>query len=228
MQPVKRSEINRLLAQAVEFLKECRFALPPFAFWTPDDWTHKGPECDEIRRNMLGWDVTDFGLGRYAQDGLLLFTLRNGNVNNPEDHKTYCEKIIICQAGQRCPLHFHWNKIEDVIACAGADVAMRLYNSGRDEAPDRRSPVRVSLDGVVTQLAAGGKLVLSAGRSITLTPGLYHEFWAEGGPCLIGEVSAVNDDTADNRFADAIGRFPKIEEDEQPLYYLCNEYPPAG
>ena len=35
----------------------------------------------------------------------------------------------------------------------------------------------------------------------------------------------TNDDNADNRFYDTVGRFPDIEEDEAPLYLLCNEYP---
>ena len=34
-----------------------------------------------------------------------------------------------------------------------------------------------------------------------------------------------NDDTTDNRFHDAVGRFPAIEEDEPPYRLLCNEYP---
>ena len=44
---------------------------------------------------------------------------------------------------------------------------------------------------------------------------------------LIGEVSAVNDDKTDNCFAEKMGRFPKIEEDEPALHLLCNEYPLA-
>ena len=36
-----------------------------------------------------------------------------------------------------------------------------------------------------------------------------------------------NDDNTDNNFYDKVGRFPAIEEDEAPLYYLCNEYPAA-
>ena len=37
----------------------------------------------------------------------------------------------------------------------------------------------------------------------------------------------VNDDNADNRFYEPQGRFPTIEEDEEPLYPLCFEYPEA-
>ena len=35
----------------------------------------------------------------------------------------------------------------------------------------------------------------------------------------------LNDDAKDNRFLESVGRFPEIEEDEEPLYFLCNEYP---
>jgi D-lyxose ketol-isomerase len=42
---------------------------------------------------------------------------------------------------------------------------------------------------------------------------------------LVGEVSVVNDNKSDNRFYDPIGRFPKIEEDESPLYLLVSDYP---
>lgn len=62
------------------------------------------------------------------------------------------------------------------------------------------------------------------GQSITFEPYMYHTFWAEGGDCLAGEVSTVNDDTADNRFHEPLGRYPQIEEDEAAEYLLCNEY----
>jgi D-lyxose ketol-isomerase len=42
---------------------------------------------------------------------------------------------------------------------------------------------------------------------------------------MAGEVSSVNDDKTDNRFLEAPGRFPKIDEDEPPAFLLCSEYP---
>ncbi|MBC7959558.1 MAG: D-lyxose/D-mannose family sugar isomerase [Vallitaleaceae bacterium] len=30
-----------------------------------------------------------------------------------------------------------------------------------------------------------------------------------------------------NRYYEVVGRFPVIEEDEKPLYPLCNEFPKA-
>jgi len=224
---MKRSEINAILAWSKKFMAKHRFNLPPFAFWTPRDWARKGHECDEIRRNMLGWDITDFGLGRFEKLGLLLFTIRNGNYSDPTDRKPYAEKIMIVRDGQVCPLHFHWKKIEDIINRAGGELVIQLYNSTRSEGVDRRKPVKVSLDGVVRTVRAGGKVVLKPGESVTLVQGMYHKFWARKGAVLIGEVSAVNDDTCDNRFAKPVGRFPKIEEDEPAMHLLGNEYPKA-
>ena len=72
-------------------------------------------------------------------------------------------------------------------------------------------------------------MVLKAGESITLTPRMYHKFWAgeDGGVLVCGEVSTINDDMIDNRFAEKVSRFAKIEEDELPLRLLGNEYPCA-
>jgi D-lyxose ketol-isomerase len=40
----------------------------------------------------------------------------------------------------------------------------------------------------------------------------------------VGEVSKVNDDWTDNHFLDGVGRFPDIDEDEEPLYLLAMDY----
>ena len=96
-------------------LAEHRFELPDFLFFTPEEWETKGHEYDEIRDNMLGWDVTDYGEGDYAHLGLALITIRNGNVHDPKYTKCYAEKIMMCKPGQVSPMHFHWNKMEDII-----------------------------------------------------------------------------------------------------------------
>lgn len=51
--------------------------------------------------------------------------------------------------------------------------------------------------------------------------------WLSTGDVLIGEVSMCNDDNTDNCFNPPVGRFPEIEEDEEPYRLLCNEYPEA-
>jgi len=222
---MKRSEINGIMRGTLSFLEEMKFRLPPFAYYAPAQWKTLGPEYDEVRENMLGWDITDFGRGDYARYGLFLFTLRNGNPANPDCKKPYAEKILIVREKQATPMHFHWHKMEDIINRGGGNMMIQLYNS----APDGSladTPVTVSLDARKVTVPAGTVLRLTPGESVTLPPYLYHTFWAESGfgTVLLGEVSMVNDDKADNRFLEPVGRFPVIEEDEEPLHCLCNEY----
>ena len=225
---MKRSEINSILQAAVEFLDRMNWKLPPFAYWRPWEWEDKGPEYDEIRDNMLGWDITDFGSGCFTQTGLVLFTLRNGSLTDDRYPKSYAEKILIVQPYQVTPCHFHWHKREDIINRGGGDLLIEVYNSTPEGELDN-TPVILALDGRRRQVPAGTILRILPGESVTLTPGLYHRFWGEPtrGPVLLGEVSQVNDDNTDNRFLEPMGRFPDIEEDESPLYLLCNEYPRA-
>ena len=75
---MKRSEINAALKEMEAMVREYRFAVPPFCNFTPEEWKTKGHEYDEIRDNMLGWDITDYGLGDFDRVGFSLITLRNG------------------------------------------------------------------------------------------------------------------------------------------------------
>ncbi len=83
---MKRSEINRYIIEAKQLFDSTTFKLPPFAFWTPEEWQDKGVEACEIRDNQLGWDLTDYGEDSYGEMGLLLFTIRNGNYGRPKDY----------------------------------------------------------------------------------------------------------------------------------------------
>ena len=224
---MKRSEINAIIVENIEFIKKMNFNLPKFAYFTPDEWLSKGHEYDEIRENMLGWDVTDYGHGDYKNIGLFLFTIRNGKLG--KGIKTYAEKILISDEDQYSPMHFHFNKMEDIINRGGGNLIVEIYNSTEDEQL-ADTDVKVFLDGHYEIVKAGTKLRLTPGESITLPPRQYHAFWAEkgSGKVLIGEVSMVNDDNTDNRFYEQQGRFPTIEEDVKPLYLLCNEYPKAN
>lgn len=230
---MKRIEINAHLRRAIELLEKGNFHLPSWAFWTPDEWKAAGHEADEIRQRALGWDLTDFGSGDFDKCGLVLFTLRNGpaDADAGDMTKDYCEKIMVIEPEQITPVHFHWQKMEDIINRSGGRLVIELWNAGReDEKLDEKSDVTVSIDGIRRSVPAGGKVVLAPGESICLTPCMYHTFYAEAGgqAVLAGEVSRVNDDENDNRFLEPLPRFPEIVEDEPPLHLLCNEYPPAG
>jgi len=219
---MKRSEINAFIREAEKTFEEKGFRLPVWAAWTPEDWSSKGKECEEIVRNSLGWDLTDFGKGDFLKDGLTLFTVRNGNAKY--DDKTYCEKIMLVREGQKTPFHFHWYKMEDIINRAGGTLCMTLYLADKKNEEMLQDDVHVKIDGVDTVVKAGETVRLKPGQSICYFPYLYHEFWAEDGNCIVGEVSKVNDDAHDNRFYDQTKRFTDIEEDEKPYRLLCNEY----
>jgi D-lyxose ketol-isomerase len=224
---MKRSAVNRYIQDAIAFCAEHHFGLPPFAYWSPQEWETKGHEYDEIRDCMLGWDVTDYGSEDYAKIGLLLFTLRNGSAQLEKYVKRYCQKLLLIGENQYTPYHFHFDKTEDIICQAGADLLVQVYNSDPQEGL-ATTPVPVMTDGYWREVPAGTVLRLQPGESITLPPYQYHQFWAEGGMSLTVEVSAVNDDRTDNRFLEEVVRLPKPEADEEPLHLLCTEYPPAG
>jgi hypothetical protein len=224
---MRRSEINDIMRAADEFIRSFGFLLPPFAYWSPEAMTARRSEIDGIVGARLGWDITDYGQGRFDTLGLFLFTLRNGS---QEDLRRgggmcYAEKIMISRRDQVSPMHRHIVKAEDIINRGGATLALRLHASDAEGGIDRAAEVTVATDGVIRRQPAGDVLRLSPGESVTLMPGSWHEFWGEGGDVLIGEVSTVNDDMTDNIFAEPLGRFAAIEEDTEPLHLLVSDYP---
>ena len=227
---MKRSEINAALREMEQMIRDYRVSLPPFCDFTPENWQKIGHEYDEVRDCMLGWDITDYGLGDFDRVGFSLITLRNGNRAMPDKYpKVYAEKLLYLKESQYSPMHFHWFKTEDIINRAGGNVLIRVYNSLPDEEIDKESDVTVHTDGRTYMVPAGTQVRLCPGESIHIQQRLYHDFTVEPGtgPVLLGEVSQCNDDKTDNRFNPPVGRFPTIEEDEPPYRLLCGEYPKA-
>jgi len=225
---LKRSEINRAVEQAAEFFDKMSVRLPAFAFWPPEQWHAVGREADEIRDCMLGWDVTDFGTGEFLRFGRTLFTLRNGQPNDPRYPKIYAEKFIFNPEGQRALLHFHVSKMEDIINRGGGNILIAVWKAGADNRPsDKRFSLVIS--GVRRELSPGDIVRIEPGESICLPPRTLHQFWGEEGtgPSVSGEVSSVCDDRTDNFFLEKSERFPAVEEDEPARYLLCHEYPRA-
>ncbi len=227
---MKRSEINKALKELEAMCRKHCFCLPPFCSFTPEDWKTKGHEYDEVRECMLGWDITDYGLGKFDEVGFSLITIRNGSQALPEKYpKVYAEKLLFLKEGQYSLNHFHWYKTEDIINRGGGNILIRVYNSLPDEEIDYVSDVTVHTDGRTYTVPAGTQIRLTPGESIFIQQRLYHDFSVEPGTgdVLLGEVSQCNDDNIDNKFNPPAGRFPEIEEDEAPYRLLCNEYPAA-
>ena len=160
------------------------------------------------------WDITDMGLGDFERFGLVLINL----AEEPE----YCEKLMYAERDQATPAHCHKVKKEDII-CRQGQLAVIVWPRHPDQAADgERFEARVN--GKMRGVLSGETVHLRAGERITLVPGVYHEFYPENGPCIIGEVSTANDDLHDNFFVNPkIGRFPGITEDEEPEIHLISE-----
>ena len=223
---MKRSVINDILVQADAFIRSFGFVLPPFAYWSPKEMLDRKTEIAGILNGRLGWDVTDFGQGRFDDLGLFLFTVRNGRLADLArgGGMCYAEKIMISRQNQDAPMHRHPVKAEDIINRGGATLALKLFNSKADGTIDPSADVTVATDGLLRTQGPGEILRLEPGESVTLMPGLWHACWGDGGDVLIGEVSTVNDDWDDNVFDEPIGRFAEIEEDAEPTHLLVSDY----
>ncbi len=223
---MKRSRINQIMSEADEMIRRYGFVLPPFARWTPEAFRANKHRAERVISGRCGWDITDYGQGRFDEIGLFLFTLRNGELADLKrgTGMCYAEKLLISRQDQLSPMHRHIIKAEDIINRGGATLVVELF--GSDDAggiaEDRGGMVRC--DGIEHPFAPGEKLRLAPGESVTLMPGDWHAFWGEGGDVLIGEVSTVNDDLTDNVFREKIGRFAEVEEDEAPTHLLVSDY----
>ncbi|MHA7874981.1 D-lyxose/D-mannose family sugar isomerase [Roseivivax sp.] len=223
---MKRSEVNDILQSADAMIRHYGFALPPFAYWTPGQFRDRAEDARHVIDARCGWDITDYGKGRFDEMGLFLFTLRNGRLSDLTTGRGMCyaEKLLITRQDQLSPMHTHAIKAEDIINRGGETLVIELYGSDDQGgfAEDRGG--RVMCDGIARDYAPGEKLRLAPGESVTLMPGDWHAFWGEGGDVLVGEVSTVNDDETDNIFREKIGRFAEIEEDCDPLHLLVSDY----
>lgn len=223
---MKRSRINQIMFEADEMIRRYGFVLPPFAYWSPDEFAARQAQAANVINARCGWDITDYGAGDFDAMGLFLFTLRNGRLADLRrgGGMCYAEKLLISRQDQISPMHTHVIKAEDIINRGGASLVVELFGSddqGRF-AEDRGGVVYC--DGIERRFEPGEKLKLAPGESVTLMPGDWHAFWGEGGDVLIGEVSTVNDDETDNVFRDPIGRFADVDEDEAPMHLLVSDY----
>lgn len=221
---MKRSQINSILEEGAAFIKSFGYVIPPFADWTPEEF--RARDHTMLVERGMGWDVTDYGQGRFDQMGLFLFTVRNGLAGDLGKGRgmLYAEKIMISRKDQLSPMHRHFIKAEDIINRGGGTLVLELFAGAEDGTIDREAPVTVPVDGALRTFEPGGLLSLQPGESVTLMPGVWHAFWGEGGDVLIGEVSTVNDDRTDNDFEMEIPRYTQVEEDADPFRLLVSDY----
>jgi len=223
---LKRSEVNSILRNAADFFDSFGNFLPPQAKWSMDEWLAHNKEMAPAIKGAVGWDIFK-PAPDFAKEGLTLYTLTNGY---PGNYQVYAEKLLMATPGQVTPMHYHGIKQEDIICAGGANMHIQLYWAASErQLADK--PVEVVLNSRVRTVQPGEELVLVPGERITLTPKMFHRFWADPSaktPGFIREVSMVNDDTSDNYFLDELGRFAEVIEDEPILWPLSSDYKRLG
>jgi D-lyxose ketol-isomerase len=219
-----RSTIDGVIDAARAFAAERQCALPVFAGWSREHWQGNVETLRPTIERGLGWDVTDFGRGDFARYGLCLCTLRNGSLTERDSGRgqTYAEKFMVVEVGQETPFHFHRTKVEDIINRRGGNLHVEIYPADGESLGT--GSTRTFVDGISRDVRAGERVVLLPGQSIQIPIGAFHRFWAEDERVLAGEVSAVNDDVADNVFLEKFPRYASIDEDSPARYILVGEY----
>mgnify|MGYP006281764845 FL=1 len=191
---MKRSEINKAIADAMLAFQRHDWALPP------------DPK----------WDVTGFGLGNFNKYGLVLVNLA--------ELPQYCEKLMFAKAGQLTPIHKHNSKQEDIISRVGVLTIQLYSQDEQGNFLESEGEVKTLINGEEVSFQSGTILYLKPGERVTLKPGSYHRFWPASQYCIIGEVSTYNDDVTDNVFVNKdVGRFEAIDEDEPAIYPLISD-----
>jgi len=169
---MKRSAINQAYREALACFSLHHWALPAHPMW----------------------DITDFGLGDFERNGLVLVNLA--------DEPEYGEKLM-CRAGE---------------------LTLRLWPLKPSPGTALPASFSARIDGRPAEVRTGTDLVLRAGSRVTLEPGVWHSFWPSSADCIMGEVSTKNDDVGDNFFLDGgVGRFPEIDEDEPAAIRLIRD-----
>ena len=220
---MRRSEINKSIAEAKLLIAEYRWTLPRWAYWNVEQYKNHPDLSLYLRDHQMGWDVTDFGRGNFSKEGIILFCVRNG-VQNIDNEKPYDEKLLFMKEDQVIPFNSHNIKLEDIINRGGGNLVLEFVKVDSQKNP-LQEKIKVMIDGEFKTLNPYEPLILERGQSVTVERFVYHKFYAEKGTgmAMAGEVSQVNDDKKDNYFLEKVGRFADIEEDEDILHPLWNE-----
>jgi len=188
---IKRSDVNRIMREADKFIRSFGYVLPPFAYWSPSEFKTRKADARWIVEHNCGWDITDYGLGKFAEEGLFLFTVRNGNNADLSRGRgmLYAEKAMISRKDQYSPMHRHNLKAEDIINRGGGTLVLELYGDTGGKC-DRSKGVSVMTDGVMRQIAPGQMLKLAPGESARslLRSGKLCPLVSSGGDMLIARV----------------------------------------
>ncbi len=73
---MKRSELNSIIEDTIKFMEDRGLPLPPLHIGVFRNGKRLAKRNEEIVENMLGWDITDFGVAILRRLVLPIFTFR--------------------------------------------------------------------------------------------------------------------------------------------------------
>ena len=208
--PMKRSQINLAVDNAQRVLREARRATPPMRTGArPTGATLGRLRARHAQRARLGghrfWPEIS---GRSASRcSTCAMERRRAGEGTP-----YGEKIFVLQPASGCGT-ISLAQDRDIVSYHGGTLMIQLTMRRREQWTRRRRG-HVYCDGV-RRVQCRQVFEIPHGASLTITPKLYHRFWAkEGARVLVGEISTISVPKTDNRFGGDARRFVPIEEDE--------------
>ena len=173
-------------------------------------WKEHAGQLDTIRKVMLGWDVTDFGMDDFDRIGAgALHRAQRQASWTASVGVPFCEKYIVMRDGQRLPKHYHVSQERGHHQPPpAAPLRVLLWNVDPATGKELETDVHVYMDGILHTYGPGEEILVYPGNSISLAPYMAHIFGPQAGTDLIaGEVSAINDDNTDNYFLEDTRRF---------------------
>ncbi len=135
-------------------------------------------------------EVTDFGLGRFPVEGLVLLTYVNTD--------RYCAKELVLGAGQACPQHRHppfdgGPGKQETFRCRRGRVHLFVEGPG-SPAGDGDGLVPADREEWYT---VRHQIVLHAGEQYTIPPNTWHWFAAGPDGAIVSEFSSTSRDELD-------------------------------
>ena len=132
-------------------------------------------------------EITDFGLGQFELQGLVLFTYVNTD--------RYCAKELVLLPAQTCPQHRHppfggGPGKEETFRCRSGRVHLYVGQPVRGEAV--QAP-----QGSEEWYTVTNAIVLEPGEQYTIPPNTWHWFSAGSGGAVVSEFSSASRDDLD-------------------------------
>ncbi|AJF61325.1 TPA: D-lyxose/D-mannose family sugar isomerase [Candidatus Woesearchaeota archaeon] len=196
-----RSDINRMIEEAMREFEKKGLILPAWAYWDVKEW-YKNPGLgNEIRKDGLGWRVSDFGLGDFDSYGGVFFTMSNSQVeagSKESIDQLHSLKYIYRRNGQGAPPHFHWSKREEYLNLGEGITTVAVYNKTDKNMIDYYSPIRIKINHVWAEISAGEPQRIPPGSSVYIPDRIIHSYSAEGNSTVAMEIASRNNDDTDN------------------------------